>query len=128
MRREQLELDYSYLRQMLSFAEEIENTLDKVKHYGIDLYDEMVVASLAMDIGQIGEQLDSRKLSSDLQERYADLLPWSEIKRFRDKAYHHYGGTDSYEIVQIALKDIPVLIENLQIIIRNVERELDKDY
>ena len=127
MRREQLELDYSYLRQMLSFAEEIENTLG-IKMPEFFYLPEMVVASLAMHIGQIGEQLDSRKLSSDLQERYADLLPWSEIKRFRDKAYHHYGGTDSYEIVQIALKDIPVLIENLQIIIRNVERELDKDY
>ena len=109
---------------MLSFAEEIENTLGKVKHYGIDVYDEMVVASLAMHIGQIGEQLDSRKLSGDIQRKYADLLPWSQIKRFRDKAYHHYGGTDSYEIVQIAIKDIPVLIENLQLIIRDVEKEL----
>lgn len=63
MRREQLELDYSYLRQMLSFAEEIENTLEKVKYYGLSLDDEMVVASLAMHIGRIGEQLDSRKLS-----------------------------------------------------------------
>ena len=124
MRKEQLELDYSYLRQMLSFAEEIENTLGKVKHYGIDVYDEMVVASLAMHIGQIGEQLDSRKLSGDIQRKYADLLPWSQIKRFRDKAYHHYGGTDSYEMVQIAIKDIPVLIENLQLIIRDVEKEL----
>ena len=31
---------------------------------------------------------------------------------------------DSYEIIQIALRDIPTLIESLQIIIKDVEREL----
>lgn len=83
MRREQLELDYSYLRQMLSFAEEIENTLDKVKHYGIDLYDEMVVASLAMHIGQIGEQLDSRKLSKEDMK----LNPKNPVVRSHEKIH-----------------------------------------
>ena len=86
MRREQLELDYSYLRQMLSFAEEIENTLDKVKHYGIDLYDEMVVASLAMHIGQIGEQLDSRSYLVIFKK---DMLIYCLGLKLRDSGIKH---------------------------------------
>lgn len=126
MRQERLLNDLSYLKQMIGYAREVENTLAKVKRYGIDIQDEMVVASLAMHIGQIGEQLDSRKLSNELQEEYSDLIPWSAVKRFRDKAYHHYGGTDSYMIIKIATKEIPQIIGSLEFIIRDLEKRLNK--
>lgn len=42
-----LKQDYVYLRQMMYFAQEVKNTLSKAKRYGIDVYDEMVVTSLA---------------------------------------------------------------------------------
>ncbi len=126
MRLSQLEHDLHYLKQMLGYAEEVQNTLAKVKVYGIDLYDEMVVSSLAMHIGQVGEQLDKQKLSQEVQDRFSDILPWSEIKKFRDKAYHHYGGLDTFGIISIAQKDIPSLIENLGYIIRQIENEINR--
>lgn len=124
MRMNQLEQDYLYLKQMVYFAETALTRLDKAKKYELDPTDDMVIDALAMNIGQIGEQLDSRKLSQELQERYSDLIDWSSIKKFRDKAYHHYGSMDGRVIFNIAVKTLPDLLEKLRFIIRQVEKEL----
>ena len=53
----------------------------------------MVVASVALLLGQIGEQLDSKKLSSEVQNKYQDVpIDFSSMSKFRNKAYHHYGS------------------------------------
>lgn len=124
MRMEQLEADKEYIRLMLNFANETQKTLQKVKKFGIDLHDEMVISSLAMHLGQIGEQLDSRKLSEEVKAKYEYLIPWSEMKRFRDFAYHHYGNTDSRIIVNTVFKDVPSLIEGLEQVYNDLQREL----
>ncbi len=127
MRIERLEADKRYIQLMLEYAEEAQRTLVKIRQYGIDIQDEMVISSLAMHIGQIGEQLDSRKLSRETQEKYEDLLPWSQIKRFRDKAYHHYGDRNSKEITTIAVYELPSLIEKLHYILRDLAKEQEKE-
>ncbi|WP_369913752.1 HepT-like ribonuclease domain-containing protein [Streptococcus merionis] len=109
---------------MIDFAEEIGRTLEKVKKLPLDFSDEMVISSLAMHIGQIGEQLDRQKLSVELQEEYADIIPWSHIKRFRDKAYHHYSRMDGSDILKIATQEIPNLLDGLYKIKRDLEQHL----
>lgn len=122
-----LKQDYVYLRQMMYFAQEVKNTLSKAKRYGIDVYDEMVVTSLAMHIAQIGKRLDSGKLSNEIQEKYSELFPWSKIREFSKKIYYDYDNIKSYEIVQIALKDVSTLISSLQMIMNEIEKELYRD-
>lgn len=122
-----LKQDYVYLRQMMYFAQEVKNTLSKAKRYGIDVYDEMVVTSLAMHIAQIGKRLDSGKLSNEIQEKYSELFPWSKIREFSKKIYYDYDNIKSYEIIQIALKDVSTLISSLQMIMNEIEKELYRD-
>lgn len=112
---------------MVYGIEEIKRIVSPIAaEYGLDLYDEMVVSSLSMHIGQIGEQLDKNKLSDEVQNRYEDMLPWSQIKKFRDKAYHHYGKMSNGEIVLIAQESIPTLIEALEYIKKEIKIELYK--
>ena len=85
MKKTQSDRDYHYLQEMIFYAENTQSILLKAKQYGISLSDEMVVDALAMNIGQIGEQLDSQKLSRNFQENHPDI-EWRNIKRFRDKA------------------------------------------
>lgn len=127
MKDDCLKQDYVYLRQMMYFAQEVKNTLSKAKGYGIDFYDEMVVTSLAMHIAQIGKRLDSGKLSNEIQEKYSELFPWSKIREFSKKIYYDYDNIKSYEIVQIALKDVSTLISSLQMIMNEIEKELYRD-
>lgn len=124
MKMEQLRQDYLYLKQMIYFAEVAISRLEEAKRYAIDPGDDMVIDALAMNIGQIGEQLDSRKLSQELQDKYSDLVTWSDIKKFRDKAYHHYGSMEGRVIFNIAVNELPNLIDKLNYIVRQVEREL----
>ena len=51
----------------------------------------MVVESIALLLGEIGAQIDSKNQSIELQEKYRDNpINFSAISKFRNKAYHHY--------------------------------------
>lgn len=110
------------MQEMIFYAENTQSILQKAKQYGISLSDEMVVDALAMNIGQIGEQLDSQKLSRRFQETYPDI-EWRNIKRFRDKAYHHYGDMNSSMIIHIAQNVLPALITQLQDLLSEIGHE-----
>ena len=124
MRKNQHQKDYSYLKQMLFYANEVEESLAKVKKYGIPLDDEMVISALAMQIGQIGEQLGADKLSSECQERYADRIPFRAIKGFRNRAYHDYGSMRTRIIIETATVQVPHLIGELEDILSNFSDEI----
>ncbi|EGP66080.1 putative toxin-antitoxin system, antitoxin component [Streptococcus sp. oral taxon 056 str. F0418] len=126
MRIERLQRDYSYLKQMMYYIEEVENTLRKIHHYNIPITDEMSVNSLAMVIGQIGEQLGSGKLSEETQEKFSDIIPFQTIKGFRNRAYHDYGSMKAKIIIETAIEDIPKLREDLEYVIMQVEKELSR--
>ena len=118
-------IDLDYIRTMISYAEKTGQIIDKANKYGIPLRDEMVIDSLAMNLGQIGEQLDTKKISKNLQKKYAHLIEWSSIKKFRDKAYHHYSKLDGRFILRTTIDIIPELLVSLRIIERDLEKELE---
>ncbi|SJZ64451.1 Uncharacterized conserved protein, contains HEPN domain [Pilibacter termitis] len=118
MKNESKETDILYLREMIYYAEKVEERLNTALRYNIPLDDEMVLDSLVMNIGQIGEQLDEQKLSSKIKEKYSSCIPWKEVKNFRNLAYHAYGKINKAEVMEIVKNDIPVLIENLYFIVR----------
>lgn len=124
MRKNQLEKDYLYLKEMVYYAEKALEVVPKANKFGIPLDDDMVIASLTMMIGQVGEQLDSQKLSEEFKEKYSSVIDWKLVKGFRNLAYHHYGRIDGVQVINIVKKSIPELLEGLCVIQRQVEREL----
>ncbi|MGT2845073.1 HepT-like ribonuclease domain-containing protein [Streptococcus hongkongensis] len=79
--------------------------------------------SLAMNLGQIGEQLDSSKLSEELIEKYTDI-PWRKIKDFRNLAYHNYGAIRIQVLLRVIENELPILLDQLLSVLSDVKRKL----
>lgn len=127
MRIERLEADYMYLKEMIHYAEKVQEIVPKANRYGIPLDDDMVIASLTMMIGQVGEQIDSQKLSEEFKEKYDTIIDWKLIKGFRNLAYHHYSKINAKQVIDIVNKSILELLEGLYYIRRQVERQLSEE-
>lgn len=122
---EQRELDIQYLKTMIYYAQQVQERLDRAKRYHISLNDEMVVESVALLLGQIGEQLDGKKLSTEVQQKYQDNpIDFSAISKFRNKAYHHYGSMNLHGIIATAM-EMDQVIEQLSVVLRIEQRDYD---
>lgn len=119
------EIDIQYLKTMIYYAGEVKDRLARAQRYNISVNDDMVVESVALLLGQIGEQLDSKKLSEEVQTKYqGNPIDFSSISKFRNKAYHHYGSMNSKGIL-LASQGMDELIEQLNFIIRKEQIDLD---
>lgn len=119
------EIDIQYLKTMIYYAGEVKDRLARAQRYNISVNDDMVVESIALLLGQIGEQLDSKKLSEEVQTKYqGNPIDFSSISKFRNKAYHHYGSMNSKGIL-LASQGMDELIEQLNFIIRKEKSELE---
>lgn len=127
MRQESLERDIAYLKDMVLYCDKALDVIPKANRYGIPLDDDMVLSSIAMNLGQVGEQLIIGRLSEKTKDRFSDRLPWTKIKGFRNIAYHQYGRLDFMKIKGILDSVIPETRETLCELIRELERELSED-
>lgn len=115
---EQKELDIEYLKTMIYYAEQVKERFLFAQSHNLSVNDDMVVESVALLLGQIGEQLDSKKLSTEIQQKYqGNPIDFSSISKFRNKAYHHYGSMNSKGILKAAM-GMDELIEQINYIIR----------
>lgn len=126
MRSENLELDVAYLKDMVLYCDRATDVIPRANRYGVPLDDDMVLSSIAMNLGQVGEQLIIGRLSETTKERFSDRIPWTKIKGFRNIAYHEYGRLDFFKIKAILDKVIPETREELLGIIRELEREMSE--
>ena len=109
--------DAMYIEEMIFYCNQVKEVMRQAEQkYSGSINDELVIGSLTMSISQIGEQLDSKKLSKELQEAYPNIK-WSHIKRFRDLAYHHYGKINPKEVLDIYNYQIDPLIDDLTAIL-----------
>ncbi|WDA68455.1 hypothetical protein [Lactococcus lactis] len=116
--KEERELDIQYLKTMIYYAEQVKERLLFAQNHNLSVNDDMVIESVALLLGQIGEQLDSKKLSPELQQKYqGNPIDFSSISKFRNKAYHHYGSMNSKGILKAAM-GMDELIEQINYIIR----------
>ena len=122
---EEREVDIRYLETMIYYAEQVKERLLFAQSHNLSVNDDMVVESVALLLGQIGEQLDSKKLSSEVQNKYQDNpIDFSSISKFRNKAYHHYGSMNTKGILKAAL-GMDELIDQVNFIIRKERSEMD---
>lgn len=120
------EIDIQYLKTKVYYAEEVKDRLVRAQRYNISVNDDIVVESVALLLGQIGEQLDSKKLSLEVQTKYqSNPIDFSSISKFRNKAYHHYGSMNAKGIL-LASQGMYELIEQLNFIIKKEKAELDR--
>lgn len=59
---------------------------------------------------KIGENV--ARLSADVVDRHTDV-PWSAIKRMRDRLAHHYEGTDYAAVWDTLVADLPTIRSQL---------------
>lgn len=123
MREVSIEKDIAYLKDMLLYIERARGVVTKANQYHIPLDDDMVVSAIAMNLGQIGEQLSLGKLSSETKENYSDIVNWSEIKAFRNFIYHNYGQLDFVKLKRILDISLPKTEEQLHYVLRQLQKE-----
>ncbi|MBQ1947845.1 MAG: DUF86 domain-containing protein, partial [Clostridia bacterium] len=72
---------------------------------------EVLLDSVMFRLIQISENSD--KLTDAFKEKYADV-PWRAMKGMRNRIVHEYGNVDLGIIYDTVIRDIPILLEQLQ--------------
>lgn len=114
---EQLESDLYWISLMIAFTEKALITYERLKKK-IDKSSFDPFLYLAMQDGiasamaDIGEQLDSNKLSAEVKEEF-DEVPWAAIRSFRNKHNHWYQDLSHDTVEDIVEEDLPLLFEQL---------------
>lgn len=126
---DRLENDLSWISMMIKFTEKALAVRQELKSLETKtvpfLMHEALKDSLSLAIANIGEQLDSSKLSMEIREQNPDI-PWSDIKRFRDKLYHWYQKVEHDYVESIADDYLPELYDRLLEIRHDIETALSE--
>jgi uncharacterized protein with HEPN domain len=119
MRREEL-----YVADLADNTRAIQDYLDGVSRAQWDedrLRRDAVLYRLLL-LGEIASALPE-----DLRKRYPDVA-WRQIRAFRNLAVHRYFGVDWAVVWKIAQDEVPVLAEQVMIIMRTEFPDLARDY
>lgn len=117
---ERIEEDLAWLGLMIEYTEKILQAKEEMKALEKSSISQLLYLimqdGLASNPAHVGEQLDSSKLSKETQIEF-DYIPWSDIKKFRDKHDHWYQDI-SHDVVDSIIEDyLPELYEQLEEII-----------
>ena len=80
--------------------------------------DEILKRAAAMQVINIGELV--KNLTFEFRNEYKSV-PWKAISGFRDVAAHKYGTLDMNIVYNIVKIDIPMLMENIQQILKTAD-------
>jgi len=102
-----LERDLSILRHIVSYCDQIEQTVEFFGN-GAKIFAENKIYrnAAALCILQIGELVGN--LTESFREEYP-AVPWRQIKAMRNIVAHNYGSVDPETTWEIITGDIPVL-------------------
>lgn len=102
-----LERDTSILEHIVSYCEQIEQTVERFgDSYDLFRTDAIYRNAAALCILQIGELVG--KLTETFRDRH-NAIPWRKIKAMRNIVAHSYGTVDSEITWEIIKDDIPLL-------------------
>jgi len=106
--------DKEFLLDMLFACEKI---IEYTKYLDFEHFseDEKTIDAVVRNIEILGEAV--KNISADLKEKYPEV-EWSMIARTRDKLIHSYFGLDIDILWKITQKNIPVLKDKIERIIK----------
>jgi len=108
--------DSVYLRHILDAITKVEEYLG-----GVDAQtftkNTLVQDGVIRQLQIVGEA--TRPLSSELRNRYPHI-PWQDIAGMRNKLVHDYFGVDLQAVWLTTRRDLPVLKEGLQIVLKEL--------
>lgn len=111
-----LDLMIEFTTRALEYYEEItRSNYSRLVMEGLD-------DALASQIAHIGEQLDSKKLSKDLQSRYPNV-PWKEIRDYRNLHDHWYQDIRMPQVYELA----DSFLEDLLLDLRKIREDLIRE-
>lgn len=113
---EQIESDLMWISLMINFTEKSLMALEELKtidQSSISSFSYLLMQDgLASTMAHIGEQLDSNKLSAEVQKEF-DEVPWAAIRSYRNRHNHWYQDISHETVADIVEEDLPLLLEQL---------------
>lgn len=113
---EQIESDLMWISLMIDFTEKSLMALEELKtidQSSISSFSYLLMQDgLASTMAHIGEQLDSNKLSAEVQKEF-DEVPWAAIRSYRNRHNHWYQDISHETVADIVEEDLPLLLEQL---------------
>lgn len=111
-----------YLQDIIDSGEAIQ---DFVKDYSEDEFigDRKTYSAVIREFEIIGEAVG--KLPEDIREEYPQV-PWRDIKDFRNLLIHEYFGVDLELIWQVICDELPLLLDVIYEIMRNIVPDTQK--
>ena len=113
---EQIESDLMWISLMINFTEKSLMALEELKtidQSSISSFSYLLMQDgLASTMAHIGEQLDSNKLSAEVQREF-DEVPWAAIRSYRNRHNHWYQDISHDTVATIVEEDLPLLLEQL---------------
>ena len=113
---EQIESDLMWISLMIDFTEKSLMVLEELKtidQSSISSFSYLLMQDgLASTMAHIGEQLDSNKLSAEVQKEF-DEVPWAAIRSYRNRHNHWYQDISHETVADIVEEDLPLLLEQL---------------
>lgn len=107
-----------FLLHIRDAIETIETYTTKMKHDDF-LNSRLVQDGVIRQMEIIGEA--AKNLSSQFKEKHPDIQ-WKQIAGMRDKLIHQYFGVNIKKVWQTVKKDIPILKEKINAIIKEAEK------
>lgn len=113
---EQIESDLMWISLMINFTEKSLMALEELKtidQSSISSFSYLLMQDgLASTMAHIGEQLDSNKLSAEVQKEF-DEVPWAAIRSYRNRHNYWYQDISHDTVATIVEEDLPLLLEQL---------------
>lgn len=113
---EQIESDLMWISLMITFTEKALQTHEELQSFDRSSISPLLYLSmqdgLASTIAHIGEQLDSNKLSAEVQKEF-DEVPWAAIRSYRNRHNHWYQDISHDTVATIVEDDLSLLLEQL---------------
>ena len=109
--------DLGYLKEILASAQGVREFMHGKSFAEFDK-DWASPLAISKSLEIIGET--AKKLSQDLRNSHPEV-PWRRIAGLRDILVHQYNDVSNERIFNIVRKDIPILINNLESILHDLE-------
>ena len=105
-----MDKDQIYLSEIKEFCQEVIDFTGKVS-YEEFVADRKLYLSVVKLIENIGEA--SKRLSANIKPRYPKI-EWDKVAKMRDRLVHHYMDVDLAIVFDVAINELPRLLDSLK--------------